>query len=60
MAGVTHLPSIHVPRDEFHVKARWLHGDELKAYYAAKDAALTSLAELRKRLTSTSTHGGEQ
>lgn len=38
-AGVTHLPTRYVPPDEYSSKARWLHGEELKAWHAAHEKA---------------------
>ena len=38
-AGVTDLPSVRVPPDQFCSTRRWLHGEELRAWYAARDRA---------------------
>jgi len=42
-AEVTDKPIVRVPPDDFHPKARWLHGEELKAYWLARDRAMTAL-----------------
>jgi hypothetical protein len=37
-AGATHLPSVKVPGDEFVSTPHWLHGEQLKAWWAAREA----------------------
>lgn len=46
-AGVTHLRRVRVPDEWADGRPRWLHGDELRAWHAARDRAL---AELHTRL----------
>lgn len=50
-AGVTDLPIVKVPPDEFHARSRWLHGEALKSLHAARTTALDGLAELRRKLS---------
>jgi hypothetical protein len=40
-----HLPLIHVPPDAFCSTWRWLHGEELRAWYEARDRALADARE---------------
>ena len=46
-AGVTHLAIVCVPPDEFCSKARWLHGDELRRWYEAREEARTKFKALK-------------
>lgn len=49
-AGVTHLKLIRVPPDQFCEKRRWLHGEELRAWYEARDRAMAAArASVRSR-----------
>lgn len=50
-ADATHLKTVRVPADEFHPKPRWLHGEELKAWWAARDQVREQFKTLRDKLT---------
>lgn len=39
-AGADHLDRVRVPPDAFCSTPRWLHGEELRAWYAARDDAI--------------------
>jgi hypothetical protein len=49
-AGVTDKAIRFVPADEFHPKARWLHGSELKSWYEAYERAQTEMRAVRDKL----------
>lgn len=44
-AEVTHLAIRFVPPDAFSSKARWIHGEELKRWYVARDEAQQQLRD---------------
>lgn len=46
-AGVTHLRRVRVPADDFCSEPRWLHGEDLRRWWATHDR---ELAEIRERL----------
>ena len=48
-AGVTHLEVIHVPPDGFCDRWRWLHGEDLREWYDARDRALQEARALLTR-----------
>lgn len=41
-AGVTHLKLIRVPPDQFCSRRRWLHGEELRVWYEAREQGLAA------------------
>jgi hypothetical protein len=47
-ADVTHLRLIRVPPDQFCVKRRWLHGEELRVWYEARDRAMAAARDAVK------------
>lgn len=49
-AGVTDKPIRFVPADEFHQKAHWAHGEELRRWYEAYERAQREMRELRDKL----------
>lgn len=50
-AGVTDKPVVRVPADEYSPRPRWLHGEELKSWYAARERVTGQLEDLRQRLS---------
>jgi len=49
-AGVTHLARVKVPPDQYSSVYRWLHGEQLKQWYAERDRALAAMqAAVRRR-----------
>lgn len=55
-AGVSHLNTVRVPPDETHAEARWLHGQELKAWHAARDQARDAF----KKMAASRSFGGSK
>lgn len=50
-AGATELRTVRVPADEFHPHPRWLHGEELKNWHAARLRVRERFKALREKLT---------
>lgn len=58
-AGVA-LRSVRVPADEFSTVPRWLHGDELRRWWDAREGVRTAFAQLRGKLTMPPATGGTE
>jgi hypothetical protein len=49
-AEITDQPIVRVPPDEFFSRSRWLHGEELKRWYAAKAEVRSRFDTLQQKL----------
>lgn len=56
-AAGAQLQSVRVPPDEFSTVPRWLHGEELIRWWAARAEVRTKFDELRKKLSMPRTSG---
>jgi hypothetical protein len=49
-AEIIDRPIVRVPPDEYHQKSRWIHGEELKAYWTARDEAMGAVKALMSKV----------